>query len=93
MARCWLLASDRAARESPHKAADYQLLATSVSALRSLRAGDWSPEVALNNHRWWRLAAPGAAATGALCAEPGVALLHSRAHILSFLLLFLILNS
>ena len=32
MARCWLLASDRAARESPHKAADYQLLVTSVSA-------------------------------------------------------------
>ena len=33
MARCWLLASDRAARESPHKAADYQLLVTSVSAV------------------------------------------------------------
>ena len=67
MARCWLLASDRAARESPHKAADYQLLVTSVS-------DDWSPEVALNNHRWWRLAAPGAAATGALCAGPGTIL-------------------
>ena len=61
------------ARRVNLRTADYQLLVTSVSAVSA--PGDWAPEVALNNHRWWRLAAPGAAATGALCAGPGTTLL------------------